>query len=285
MEELANKLNVPLETIDDQTRALLSNLTKQLGLVARQTAPAPEERSIPPELRENRSHIPPELREQSNVPPELRASRQDSQSQRTDRQSYSNTRRSTGQQQESGRGLLPEPTDNVTDDNDDYCTSYPPPDDLERRGTTSSKDRSSVSVNYSHGRNRNTDSVTSESILASLHSDTTTSQQASLNGVDQSRLSSGNVPLKEKVQSFSNQVRSDIGSRSANSDRAGNGFIPRQLQSQRPAPGNVFDRPANQGRQGANQSRHSISPSRPLLGQRPGSGPVRPNQPGQQRKW
>jgi len=73
MEELAEKLKVPLDSIDDHTKGLLKNLSLQLGMVARQTAVT--ESSIPPELRPGSgTSVPPELRGGSgtSVPPEFR---------------------------------------------------------------------------------------------------------------------------------------------------------------------------------------------------------------------
>jgi len=296
MEDLAQKLSVPLETIDEQTRSLLSNLTKQLGLVARQSAPSLDPETVPPELRANRSHIPPELREQAHVPPELRNSA--GPSSRPD--NVSNNSRDRPSSRASGGptsgALLPAPADNDTTQNgdEDYCTSYPPPDMDERRSSGSSNNRSSsdpVTVDYSHGRNRDRgDAVTTESILASLQTATSVSS-ASQNGVDSSRSASGSRSggvtnsnsIKERVQGYSNQQRAEISSRAPSNERAGNGFIPRQLQNQRnSSSSNSYDRSASQNRSSSNQPRPSQNQQRPLLGPRPG---IRPTQPNQHRKW
>lgn len=351
MEELANKLSVPLETIDQQTRMLLENLTKQLGLVARQGGPL-EDRSIPPELREQRSSVPPELREQiSSVPPELREQRSSVSSELRERRSsvppelrghpstsippelrshqtpipldeLGNGGSDVTMGRQPGADHLSQYPTNTSDmrpllghlssaapvvhrssghindlsnDSTAYCTSYPPPDIEENQRSRRSApvhtvaSSGTVTVDYSHGRARMSDTVTSESILASLQTDLTSSMGHS-NG-EQPRLASLNsssLPLKDKVRGFTHNVRMEIGSRPMTNDqqsKAGNGFIPRQLQSRPITGGNVFDRPLPTNRPIMNQGNRPLVGVRPNMGSRPAMRPSRPQQTGQTRKW
>ena len=280
MEELAEKLNVPLETIDDQTRSLLSNLTKQLGLVARQSAPVHNPDAVPPELRANRSHVPPELRNEAGP-----SSRPDNASAHVQDRPVPHQSRPRTSTSSSTGGLLPAPSNNDSANNgsEDYCTSYPPPDMEERRSSGADNNRVSSSerltVDYSHGRNRDRGDAVSGDTMSSTSQNGVNSRASSSGGTSTATASS----LKDKVQGYgSRQGAGEISSRSSSNERAGNGFIPRQLQSQRHNSSNSYDRSANQNRSSSNQPRPSLNQQRPLLGPRPGVSPMRPNQP---RKW
>lgn len=168
---------------------------------------------------------------------------------------------------------------------DMYCTSYPPPD---MEDNTSSSGKSllpapstsiAVSVDYSHGRRK--DTITSESILASLQTDiVTTPSSAYNNGSNMSNqpFSNANIPLKDKVKGFTQHIRNEIGSRPVNPHAAGNqgnGFIPRQLKGNR-MPTNVGNRPSS-----------GLLGAAPMVGPRPGlhKNQPHPHRPSQPRKW
>lgn len=298
MEELAEKLNVPLDSIDEQTRLLLENLTKQLGLVARQQAGPLGDSSMPPELRDQRQELPrtmlpPELREQHNVtsssvPPELRSQQAtiplDHMGDNVKRKVpvQAQTQHGSGYSRDNATGdtrpsLLSKPDDgalsrSMDDSTDDYCTSYPPPD-MEEEETASISSSQTLTVDYSHGKRAN-DTVTSESILASLQTDLTSASGRS-NG-EQPKLSTRNMPSMDKVQKFTHNVRMEMGNRPVGPGKSGNGFIPRQLQSR---PGNVLDRPVRPVRPELNRPRLL----QPNMG--PRQRPPRHPQPGQSRKW
>lgn len=308
MEELAEKLSVPLDTIDEPTRLLLENLTRQLGLVARQGGPVAE-RSIPPELREQRrstaagpqppaaSTVPPELRgRQATIP--LDTPTDNNNMNRGGGRAYNNHSNTAAVSQGQGHPRSPprretsirntppprqRMSSNTTDNSNNYSTNYPPPD-MEEQCMSSSSSGSlvtstapAVMVDYSHGRQRNPDAITSESILASLQSDLSTSSAGRVNGSQQSRVSSFNssMPLKNKVQGFTQNIRMEIGNRAISNDhnqqnKLVNGFLPRQLHS-KPNSNNVFDRAGGQHRPPLHQQR-------PLMG-------MRPNRPDISRKW
>lgn len=294
IEELAERLNVPLETIDNSTKQLLKNLALQLSMVARQTGGEsvsdnstlpPELRpqsNLPPELR-GQTNIPPELRSQSNIPPELRSQsnippelRPHSKAPPTSRASIPLEDRSMSgawssdsfqSKPNAGKTLLAGSSQSRGDNSSSgYCTSYPPPDMDE----STSRSGNPVTVDYSHGRRSGGDSnmkpVTSESILASLQSDLTSSAESN-NGAQANKnySSSAGVPLKDKVKGFTQQVRQEIGSRGAepNQQGSGNGFLPRQLQNRPMRPGNAMppDQPP---------SLMSLNPARHMIGPRPG---------------
>ena len=313
MEELAEKLNVPLESVDEQTRLLLENLTRQLGLVARQSGPL-ENSSIPPELRPQRSNVarstvPPELRETQNAsstsvaaelremqdvvsvsaPPEVRETQNVSASAagkhrsqqrpipldhtadvvsmpKVDRYHISDN---MNKPKVDRYGMTDPPivSDRNSNSSNDYSTSYPPPE-LDEEISTSVSSLAPVTIDYSHGR-RTDDAVTSESILASLQTDLISSSSRS-NG-EQSMQSSTAVPLKEKIQGSAHKA--DMGNRHSNTNRTGNGLIPRQLRN-RP---NAFERQPVANRSSSHQQ------LRPNMGHhqnRPSHPP-----PGQSRKW
>lgn len=265
--------------------------------------------SVPPELR-TQSNVPPELRKQSNVPPELRVPSSNVPSElrpQTNMPPESRAQVDVPQQANvppeemwqnnsfqskgaGGKSNLPYSSQSSGDSSSaggGYCTSYPPPDIDE-----SSRHRSGpVTVDYSHGRSSGdatAHTVTSESILASLHTDLTTSADIN-NGarLDKSSVSSSNVPLKDKVKGFSQQIRTEISSRRPPSDMqgptTGNGFLPRQLKNRPTMPRNAMpqDQSPSLMRPNLNQQRHRIGPGSGLQHK----GPQMPTRPNMSRKW
>lgn len=292
MQELAEKLNVPLESIDDQTRWLLENLTKQLGLVARQAGPL-EDSSIPPELREPsadipRTTIPPELRDQqhistaptnntstTSIPSQLRSQQTtiplDHMGDNVDRRVAEPVHSLSGYggnpTGDSGIAMHNKPRTVSMSSNDmstDYCTSYPPPD-MDDESSNRLANQPPTVVDYSHGK-RGKDTVTSESILVSLQTDIAATNRSNGEPTRLSTHNSTSTPLQGKGQPFTQNSRAD---RDSGPNKAGNGFLPRQLHG-RP---NTFNGP---------RQAHP-NPVRPNMGHRP-SAPQHP-QSGQSRKW
>ena len=264
MEELADRLNVPLETIDDPTKQLLKNLTSQLATVARQAGDlSREEASIPPELRAQSSKVPPEPRgggSHSHASPEQRDHSSSRYSQSSHGPNYSSFAAAAT-------------ASSLSDSNNSQSVST-----------------AQVTVDYSHGRARSVsaskDTVTSESILASLQTDiNTSSSYGAGKKSDVSIYSSSQVPLKDKVLGYSQHVRTEMSSSRAaqsgdHASASGNGFLPRQLKHQHPRHSTVTSGQINAQHQLRNQSTGQ-------LGSRPGmnSQPNQSHRPSMGRNW
>jgi len=281
---LATKLNVPLETVDDQTKILLENLTKQLGLVARQGA-AQTMSTLPPELREeqtggSQSNIPPELRQAppANIPPELRSQQtaislnpESETAKEHDKLHHKHSVYSNKSHQHVHSYNHTHSGMDSSDANAEYSTSYPPVEIDDDKVSSIA----TLTVEYGHGKNRvrGSDAI-SESVLTSLQTDISSGMSNHSNGAVNT-LSSSNTD-KDRLENSSSQRH--MNSNRGQQAKAGNGFLPRQLQSR---PNNNYGRQQQQ-RPLANRQPHHMFNSR---GGEPNSRPNQQPHGNQTRKW
>lgn len=253
MEELAQRLNVPLETIDDPTKQLLKNLTFQLATVARQSG----------DLGKEDPTIPPELRTRSSIPPELRGS--------PDQTEQLNSHYSQPSSLSDQWNTVDKRQHSASSHSSTYLS------DVNSNQSTST---AQVTVDYSHGRVKSISSsssssaggkdiVTTESILASLQTDINPSSSSFSSGqpsdMASALYSSSHMPLKDKVIGYSQHMRSEMSSQSTGSQSrghsmaSGNGFLPRQLKQQQRQSTGQINQHHHQHRQ-MNQSRGTMGP-------------------------